>query len=354
MIRVHCTGCQKRLKVKVDLAGRVFKCPRCRTAVKIPTLAENPPPEDPEPPEIEEPADVPVPPVQEPVAVKQEASAAVALPEEDELGIAAGGQIGGDLAPRAASPAKAAPAKVDFDCDFVVAEDATIGEITSGYAGEVDPPVQKGGAKGPSLVDLLIGDLLDGHVAEKPPQPVDELLSEDPAPGDSAVVVPERDDVEPPGHLPSKEPLTRLDGNNRYLILDRERLIGLWRNNGQGWRVRTKWGFVGAARNTDMLPTVGTFTFVELMVAHTDEGLRLRGIVCFRLLNQWALVCLNEGDDRILTKITEPGSLNRFQKAEIMKFLAEEFMDDVWVRSQQVTHFLGNDDCLSNGVLCSP
>jgi hypothetical protein len=166
------------------------------------------------------------------------------------------------------------------------------------------------------------------------------------------------DDVAPDQHvhevvdhqLPALRTPDKLLPSNRYLICDKSKLFAMWDASGQGWMLKTTAGLVSAKRNPEQLPAQGEFTLVELTMARTDEGLRLRGIQSYDLADRWALTTLEQDDHRILSHVTGPGSLNREQKNAVLGFLREQFMRSVWEEARDVLEYLTNLDFHSQGV----
>jgi hypothetical protein len=142
----------------------------------------------------------------------------------------------------------------------------------------------------------------------------------------------------------------RMARENRYLIFNSERLIATWENDGQGWMFHTGAGFLSVHRNQDKLPSQGNFTFVELRFAIAEDGLRLHGVMAYRLVKHWALPSLARGDEAILQKVETYGSLNKAQKFAICQYLQEEFMRAVWTSIPEVHDYLTNGDYHSPGV----
>ena len=151
----------------------------------------------------------------------------------------------------------------------------------------------------------------------------------------------------PAGHAETPIRLVRL---NRYLICDSSKVIAAWENNGQGWRLKTDYGFVSAVRNRDKIPGEGDFKLVELGMARTGEDLRLRSLRVYQLVRRWALTALARGDDPICKSITGPGSLKRAQKDSVRQHLGEQFMRTIWGDAAEVLDYLANEDYHSPGV----
>ncbi len=150
--------------------------------------------------------------------------------------------------------------------------------------------------------------------------------------------------------LPSFEAPERLDRQNRYLICDKAKLVATWKNDGQGWMLKTGFGMISATRNHEQLPAQGNFKFVELKIDMTDDGLRLHGLTVYQLAPRWALTKLDKGDDQIVSSITGSGALNREQKNVVRAFIKDQFMRQVWEDAGEVLDYLGNTDYHSAGV----
>lgn len=144
--------------------------------------------------------------------------------------------------------------------------------------------------------------------------------------------------------------LERLDRQNRYVVLDRSSVLAAWENNGQGWMVKTRGGYLPASRNQDKLPTQGHFVLVELRLRATDDGFRMLGIRSHRLAERWALTALVRGDDPILKKIEGPGPLSKAQKFALCEHIKEQFMREVWASVPEIHDYLLNTDYHSAGV----
>ena len=151
--------------------------------------------------------------------------------------------------------------------------------------------------------------------------------------------------------LPSHRFLIRLNRHHLYYICDRAKVFASWENNGQGWQVRAQSGMVSAVRNQHLLPQQGDFRLVEIHAEHTPEGVRLRGLTCYRLADRWALRSLARGDDEIVEKIVDHAGLSREQKNAVRAALRERFMHEVWQHAGPLAEFLGNADYHSYQVL---
>ena len=156
-------------------------------------------------------------------------------------------------------------------------------------------------------------------------------------------------DLGQPG-LPTLDVPKRLDRQNHYLICDRSKLVATWRDDGQGWMLKTNAGLVSALRNSDQLPNQGDFKLVELRLDRTDAGLRLTGIRSYQLAQRWALTSLDKGDDKIVSKVTALGCLNRDQKNVVRQAIKDHFMREVWAEAENVLEYLAGTDYHSPGT----
>ena len=163
-------------------------------------------------------------------------------------------------------------------------------------------------------------------------------------PGDTHVETPSKT------KLPAFEAPERLDRQNRYLICDKTKLVATWKNDGNGWKLKTGFGMISAARNHEQLPAQGNFKMVELKIDMTDDGLRLRGLAVYQLAPRWELTKLDKGDDLIVSSISGAGWLNRDQKNVVRQFIKDQFMRQVWEDADEVLDYLGNTDYHSAGV----
>jgi hypothetical protein len=124
----------------------------------------------------------------------------------------------------------------------------------------------------------------------------------------------------------------------------------MWEGNGQGWMLKTNAGWIKVNRDPGQLPSQGNYTLVELIMATTDEGIRLTGLRCYALADRWALTTLEQDEHTILSRVTGAGRLTKEQKAVVLRFLREQFMRNVWEGAEQVLDYLANTDYHSPGV----
>jgi len=142
----------------------------------------------------------------------------------------------------------------------------------------------------------------------------------------------------------------RLERHNHYLICDRSKLVATWKDDGQGWLLRTNAGLVSAVRNADQLPNQGDFKLVELRLERSAAGIRLTGIRSYQLAQRWALTNLDKGDDKIVSRITGLGCLNRDQKNVVRQAIKDHLMREVWAEAASVLEYLASTDYHSPGT----
>ena len=129
--------------------------------------------------------------------------------------------------------------------------------------------------------------------------------------------------------LPQPKTPKHLNRENRYLICDLASVFAVWSDT-SGWMIRTNAGLASAARNPDMLPSEGNYVLVELLMSPQGDGNHVTGIDCHKLNPHYALLVLADDEEKILSKVTGPGSLNRTQKMAVLRWMKENFMPEVW------------------------
>jgi hypothetical protein len=148
--------------------------------------------------------------------------------------------------------------------------------------------------------------------------------------------------------LPAQNFPTRLSRSSRYLICDQQNVRAAWANDGRGWMLKISSGFSPAKINRDALPAYGNFTLVELVMKHTDDGIKLDALEMYQLASRFAMPKLERNDDDICESITAHGSLSRDQKASVYQIFRTLFMREVWGDSTEVIGFLQNYDYVSH------
>ena len=92
--------------------------------------------------------------------------------------------------------------------------------------------------------------------------------------------------------LPTHDPPTKLLPNCRYFVFAHDRMIAHW-EIGKGWQYHTGHGFVNARVNKDLLPSSGTFKFVEMIIEQKETGKQLTQVrqsrIIFPCFSGWAI-----------------------------------------------------------------
>jgi hypothetical protein len=143
---------------------------------------------------------------------------------------------------------------------------------------------------------------------------------------------------------------TRLNRQHRYVIVDRQRVVAAWKNDGNGWQLKTVAGMVDAGRSPEELPPKGDFRLVELKTDAMTDGMHLRGLAVYQLSSHYAMTKLQRGDDDICHAIEGPGSLGKDQKNSVRQYIRDAFMQNIWENATEVLEYLGNTDYHSSGV----
>ena len=181
------------------------------------------------------------------------------------------------------------------------------------------------------------------RIPDAPADESDAIPLDDAAPGEHVIPASEE-------HVTGRHGAERLNRTSHYLICDKTHLVATWQNDGAGWMIRDKAGFVPARRNRDKLPNQGEFQLTELKFAMTPEGKRLSGVASHQLVSRWALTTLDQGDDVVMEKISGPGCLNKDQKNAIRQAIKEQFMAPVWQDAAAIFDYFANADYHSHGV----
>ncbi len=132
---------------------------------------------------------------------------------------------------------------------------------------------------------------------------------------------------------------TRLEFQNRYLILNPDRVIAIW-ETGKGWQINVGNGFASAKKNVAAIPDQGTFAFVELVIGKPNaEGLFVGGprdLHVFQISARGALTSLYRDDNEILNKIDRPTFLNIMQKSALSNYLRQQFMGEALLEADAI------------------
>ncbi|MEX0865813.1 MAG: hypothetical protein WD030_00550 [Pirellulales bacterium] len=134
----------------------------------------------------------------------------------------------------------------------------------------------------------------------------------------------------------SLKPPAHLGRYNHYLICNSKEVIAHWENDGRGWMVKVKHGFVRASTIPAQVPTMGAFVVIEIDIENNDGSQRLRAVNAFLLSGPWALSKLFKSDDMILEAIVGRHFMSDRQKAMARERINEKFLPQVWDGAEAV------------------
>ena len=153
-------------------------------------------------------------------------------------------------------------------------------------------------------------------------------------------------------HLPTHDPPTKLLPHCRYFIFAHDRMLAAW-EIGKGWQYNTVNGFVSAKINQDMLPTSGTFKFIEMIIVQHETSKQLSGIRTFSLGGRWAIPAIGREPEEILTKIDGKAIMSKQQRLQLLTFIRKHYMADFLHNAKEVYDYLACDFTSESDVFVS-
>ncbi|MDR1492888.1 MAG: hypothetical protein LBT05_09230 [Planctomycetaceae bacterium] len=132
---------------------------------------------------------------------------------------------------------------------------------------------------------------------------------------------------------------TELKPNYRYFILAFDKMIAYW-EIAKGWQYNIGTGYVSAKRNKDLLPTDGSYKFVEMIIRQLDVGKQLAGLRVFSITSKWAIQAIGRESHEILAKIEGKGILNKQQRLQLLNYIRKNYMPDFLRNAKEVYDFL--------------
>ena len=139
--------------------------------------------------------------------------------------------------------------------------------------------------------------------------------------------------------LPTHDPPTKLSPNCRYFLFAHDQMTAFW-EIGKGWQFYTGHGYVSARQNKDLLPTSGTFKFVEMILEQKKTGKQLTGIRTFSLAGKWAIPAIGREPEEILAKIDGKAVLTKQQRLQLLTYIRKNYMPDFLENSKAVYDYL--------------
>lgn len=121
-----------------------------------------------------------------------------------------------------------------------------------------------------------------------------------------------------------------LGPSNYYLIVDEQQIVAHWENDGRGWMLYRKDGYVRVWQVAEEIPWFGQFVLVEIGVERPAGGIHLSHVQAYRLGEQFALMELVKSDHAILKTITGRATLSGNQKDIVRDFVKSKYLRHVW------------------------
>ncbi len=119
--------------------------------------------------------------------------------------------------------------------------------------------------------------------------------------------------------------------NCHYLICNSREIIARWDDDGKGWMVHIKDGFVKAVQNPKQIPTMGNYVFIEIEVTSEGPHQRLTGVHGFTLPGALVLNKLaKKNEHTILEGIEAPTPINDRQRALAKQRINSKYLPNIW------------------------
>jgi hypothetical protein len=115
-----------------------------------------------------------------------------------------------------------------------------------------------------------------------------------------------------------------------YLICNSREVIARWDDDGKGWMVQVKDGFVKAAQNSKQIPTMGNYVFIEIEIVSEGPRQRLAGVHAYTIPSAFALMKLTKQENAILEALEQTTSLNDRQRALVRQRVNAMYLPSIW------------------------
>lgn len=153
--------------------------------------------------------------------------------------------------------------------------------------------------------------------------------------------------------LPSLRPTVdfpkRLEWNNLYLLLGKDRVVAYFKQ-GEGWQLNVGKGFANARQENTMIPEQGEFVLLEGNVRETENGRRLIGIQFFKITGRADLMAIARTDEEILEKIAARATLTLTQKRQFLSFLRDHYFASFTDDAPEIVEYLTGEDFHSERI----
>ena len=128
--------------------------------------------------------------------------------------------------------------------------------------------------------------------------------------------------------LPVPEALRR---NCHYLICNSREIVARWDDDGKGWMIRIKDGFVKAAQNPKQIPSMGHYIFIEIEITKSSARQQLTGVHGFSLPGDFVLNKLTKkNESTILEGVEGSTELNDRQRALVRQRINAKYLPNIW------------------------
>lgn len=117
---------------------------------------------------------------------------------------------------------------------------------------------------------------------------------------------------------------------NHYLICNGKEVVATWEEDGKGWMVRVKDGFVRASSNPAQTPSMGTFVLIEIAIEVEGPIKRLTGVHAYSIPAAIALSRLGKSDHAILACLEGRTTMSDRQKALARQRVNAKFLPSIW------------------------
>jgi len=119
--------------------------------------------------------------------------------------------------------------------------------------------------------------------------------------------------------------------NCHYLICNSQEIMGRWDDDGKGWMIKVRDGFVKAVSNSKQIPSMGNYTFIEIEIVSDGPHQRLAGVHSYTLPGAFALQKLaKKNDNAILEAIDQRTELNDRQRALVRQRINSKYLPSIW------------------------
>ena len=122
-----------------------------------------------------------------------------------------------------------------------------------------------------------------------------------------------------------------LHRNCHYLICNSREIVARWDDDGKGWMIRIKDGFVKAAQNPKQIPSMGNYVFIEIEISKNSARQQLTGVHGFSLPGDFVLNKLTKkNENTILEGVEGTTALNDRQRALVRQRVNAKYLPNIW------------------------